>query len=909
MRPTCLTGIAALCLAVLPRAQDTRQWTLKGNGIERGLQIAGGTLRTLWLRGPCGTIRVLDGELALELTDGSALTERDFAAQAVSDTEVVLTGRGARAGLQLRVYYEPDPKLPILWKRIAVEGDQAATVRWLAPEALRCDAPSTGGEVPGSRTVDLARVGQPVLVANTLLAAIAHPAGRNLTDGNGTLLLQHFAPGDRTRRSLLLLTAPDAVQRVFDQLVWAPTATRQPMNLLRPPQPTAAATLRALNGMGPTTRFASVLLEPGWQDPRTLWEPAAAGFPDGLGALVKVLPQGTGLTLSLALGGRGLDLAAPAFADLERRSDQSLDPAGPRCEAAWTRRIEALARDGVRHLRLMANDHLRDPDPTALERSTAATLRLLRAARAAGMTTTLSAWWSPFWLLHADFLEAPAADPTPALEMTVPALRLWDRAASQRDGWRAAQFDHASAFLPAGSVFDPLPPIGEPVLGDDLTTFADDCLRTLLHGSLHRVFSAPAEGLDGARREHLAALLQWCQEQLTLLQGPTRLPGDPTRGECYGTAWPAGSSALLWVRNPGPCTVDLSLPVGEAFQRRGQVPARPAGLRLHPRHETLRCDEGVLQLPLQPFESTVLLLGPSAALAPAAGDLPPASRPALLEVVGAGPTRAIVRYTGKAPGTLRLLVVTELQSGTFVAPVVRHDEVAVPLRAGAARGHVCVAELPAEPNSRHALDFEVVADGPFPGQGWRRLLVVAEQPARRDVAARGTMIPPLPASAPDRDGQHVLEMPLVSLPQRGAAIPFREVASDGRIRLDVAGVAGPDDADRWVVCGSTRLARIPRNEGAQVDQWQTCELTLSPAAVAALEVARGGGELITLQLSNEAREPFKVRNIQLGLRFGESGWALSSIETAVHCSQKTWRHAEGELFNGERSKPIVLSVR
>jgi hypothetical protein len=375
-----------------------------------------------------------------------------------------------------------------------------------------------------------------------------------------------------------------------------------------------------------------------------------------------------------------------------------------------------------------------------------------------------------------------------------------------------------------------------------------------------------------------------------------------------------GQRSLVWLRNPGATSMPVALSVGDAF-RAGPVPtARLAAVLAYPRRERLVLLDDGIALRLEPFECALVEFGPAAELEALASDWPVHDRAPLLQREGGEDWNGVVRYRGKAAATVRLLVATHATAGAFVAPRLLRDGRPLTVAPAPARGGIEWTTVPVHPDERLDLALEPALDSPFPASGrfalWAQ--AIGEVPARVGPAIDGgARLPPLPPASAMTDGLLVADMRRQHYASPALHTPsVSEVASEARVRFDVMGSEGGPLADKWLLCGERPIARVPDNPGEDVDTWSTVELQVTGEALAQLELARRGDSSLTLRFTNGARDEWKVRNVQLALRFGGAGWLLTQTDPRTLVSDIAWKHATmGDIaFVNGRSVGIVLKL-
>jgi hypothetical protein len=394
-----------------------------------------------------------------------------------------------------------------------------------------------------------------------------------------------------------------------------------------------------------------------------------------------------------------------------------------------------------------------------------------------------------------------------------------------------------------------------------------------------------------------------------------RLGGDASRGELHGFTTNRGANGWFVVRNPNPWTRRLSVPFGQVYgPSSGHQPPWCGAALLYPRREQLDLadEDGAMRLRLGPFETLLVAVGPRQSIATLVEGWPRHVLDfTLLDTLAGGMLRGVIRYLGATPGEVVVLCSNLVLEGTLPAPALRFEERVLPLVRAPAGGRTFTSVFPAAPAHRYELELTDIANNPFPGAGYHRASVWVREPlgdGQATPVGKSSLLPPLPAR-PDRgDGVPLLEVGRRKTvqPSRWTS-PHQVVARDAQVRLEIFGCEG-DDAERWLMIGTTPIARLPANEHHPSDSWETVELRVPAAALVQIELLRSGGRSVSLHVENRSQDRFKFRNVELALDFGPDGWLLSDPDSTVH-SSGDWEHAEGERFEAGRSRPIVVGFR
>lgn len=261
---------------------------------------------------------------------------------------------------------------------------------------------------------------------------------------------------------------------------------------------------------------------------------------------------------------------------------------------------------------------------------------------------------SPWWLFHVNSVIGTFGDDAPRGRIPCPVYR--ESYTTARD-----------YFNLQGAALLPLPAVAQEVLGIIHQTpepFLNDAVMTILRGHFFVPVYVNPKYMDGARWKSLAAVLRWARNNADALgvtspllpvawqSGP--IPQFTDAGtmprEPYGYAHLAGDRGLVVLRNPWIARQTYRLALDRSL---GLAPdARELSVvSLYP--EPRRYAAGLkygdpLEVPLAPYETVVLRVGPSAS----DPNVPPVAEAvgAQLSVLDAKPQLTRVAFRGEAAG-------------------------------------------------------------------------------------------------------------------------------------------------------------------------------------------------------------------------------------------------------------------
>jgi len=678
----------------------------------------------------------------------------------------------------------------------------------------------------------------------------------------------------------------------------------------------------ALAGSG--VRLDAIVPDNGWQDRRSIWEPARGAFPRGmvdlaeLGATLR--DQGTTLGLWMSLDqttndigwltSQGYRQAVPNA--YFRRYFPHLSLADETYRDALAAQLARLVDEcGVGYFKFDFN-HLSHAVPTdrhGHEAEVAAMLGLCKLVRDKGafVNATNWTWHAPAWLLHADTVWLLAGDD--GFNANWPELAGRAQATTDRDVyfWRMwgdpadRPWFPVSAVMTHGIIRNARGQMSFPT-----DTPRDWCDHVLMHygrGTLLREWYLSPAVVEPHEWESLLAVHRWADARRPSLAHACYVGGRPDEGHVYGYAGfdDAGSSGTLVARNPAAAAATLRVPLDDATLFTGEVGSAWRARVVYPWREDLpgRLVAGEQAEFVIPGYATVAI-----ELEPGEPFAPLAQRPSAVEAVTRrGPGRATVELADVTAGRLELLVI-----GRPTLPEVLLDgATARPLRtavgrlnafAGYARdGMTSEAAAPwemasftlASPAGR-PLAIEVRGEG-MTAEAW----VLADLPTANGPPADR----PTPLSFPGsyRETVPVLAGPVA--PPRRATPAEIAAATAARIELEVFGNDAGRYGDKTVALAGAAVGVLP----ACGDAWRPASLPLDAEARGRL-----AAENIVSIRSSDPADKFKVRRVRIVLELPD-GTELTGPSSKAFVSDPDWAHADAAAAFAEPVDSGPISIR
>lgn len=646
----------------------------------------------------------------------------------------------------------------------------------------------------------------------------------------------------------------------------------------------------------------------GWQDRRSIWEPARGPFPRGMADLAALgaalRGQGTALGLWMSLdqttndvgwfAEQGYTRAVPNA--YFRRYFPHLSLADLKYRAALEAQLERLVDEcGVGYFKFDFN-HLSHTVPTdrhGHEAEVAAMLELCRTVRDKGafVNATNWTWHSPAWLLHADTVWLLAGDD--GFNANWPELAGRAQATTDRDAyfWRMwgkpddRPWFPISAVMTHGIIRNAGGQMSFPT-----DTPRDWCDHVLMHygrGTLLREWYLSPASVQPHEWAALVAIHRWADARRGSLAHACYVGGRPDEGHVYGYCGfdDAGISGTLVARNPAAHDATLRVPLDDATLCSGKR-GRPWRARVvYPWRQDLpdRFVAGEVAEITVPGSATLAVeLEPGEPVGPMVK-----RRSIVAKVTPAAPGRAAVALTDLTASRCELLVI-----GRPALPEVLLDgKTASPLRratgslnafAGYARDGMPSEAAAAwqmaayDLGSRSGHTFDLVLRGQdMTAEAW----VLADIPTGDERSAGGET--PLTFPGQWRETVPVLAGP-VAPPRRATAAEIAS-ATAARIELEVFGNDAGTYGDKTLFLGGTRIGTLPRCG----DGWQPARFDLDAAARAALRA-----DNIAVIRGRDGTDKFKVGRLRIVLTLPD-GSELAGPATAAFANDPNWAHAAG----------------
>lgn len=978
--PSLFVFLAVTASATLHAADAPRE--IAGPGVVRRLAWRDGSLVTTALVQPAAgghparEVAVESDEFGIRLADGTLLTAADYgvapADVAQGTTRIVHRRRAGRAyppgaPASIEIRHESRPIVP---------GGPALLVRSLmltlpagepAPVAVEVERFSTA--TPAAR----GGRGEPVVLDNRFLLVPLDPATLTRhTDGNtpaayarrfekvGNHSFVDFEAADvdpaprpglvRCLHFPLPATGPDGRTRIESHeiaLAAIPGGVSPERWLSRGLRPVPLAHTHYNNWFDPAGKnlagdslpaihraFKAALAESGiavdamvpdngWQDRRSIWQPAQGPFPRGMADLAALgttlRGQGTALGLWMSLDQTTNDigwLASQGYTQAVpnayfRRYFPHLSLADAKYRTALQAQLERLVDEcGVSYFKFDFN-HLSHTVPTdrhGHEAEVAAMLDLCRVVRDKGafVNATNWTWHSPAWLLHADTVWLLAGDD--GFNANWPELSGRAQATTDRDVyfWRMWGEPTDRPWFPISAVMTH----GIIRNAGGQMSFATDtprdwCDHVLMHygrGTLLREWYLSPPSVEPHEWASLIAVHRWAEARRGSLAHACYVGGRPDEGQVYGYCGfdDAGTSGTLVARNPAAAAATLRVPLDDATLFPGERSAPWRARIVYPWRQDLpdRLVAGAAaELTVPGYATLAVELEPGEPVGAMV------KRQSVVSgVTPAGPGRATVSLADLAASRCELVVIGRpdlpevLLDGKSAPPV---QQATGNLNAFASYARDGMTSEAAAPWQMAAYDLASGAgkqiEVTLRGQG-----MTAEAWVLADVPTEpaGPAGVETPLSFP---GQLRETVPVLA----GAVAPPKRVTAEelasataARIELEVFGNDAGRYGDKILFLGGTKIGTLPPCK----DAWQAARFEL-PAA------ARARRDNTVVIRSHDPADKFKIRRIRIVLTLPDGG-ELAGPATGAFVSDPDWAYAAGaEPFTANNdSGPIAVPL-
>ena len=674
--------------------------------------------------------------------------------------------------------------------------------------------------------------------------------------------------------------------------------------------------VEALKGSG--IKVDGMVPDNGWQDRKSVWQPAQGAFPAGMQDLNKLsetlLSQGSSLGLWMAADGTTNDInwgvgqgyvkAQPNSYFKQYFAHYSL--ADEKYQRATMQQLATLSNETkVSYLKFDFN-HFSNVVPTdrhghAAEFFGFAVATLPARAKGVFINATNWTWHSPAWLNYADSVWLLAGDD--GFNGNWPELSGRAQATTDRDVyfWRMWGDPADRPWFPISNIMTHgiiRNARGQMSFPTDLPRdWSDHVLMHYGRGTLLREWYLSPASVTPDEWKALIAVHQWTEARKPDMINTCYVGGRPDEGHAYGyMGWSRdGQTGTLVARNPAAGTATLSVHLdattffsgkpGQAWHARMVYPYRMELPTTYRGGETA-------EISIPGYETVALEFSPGEARGPVFRLAADSSH----KVSGTGAQQKVaVKIADFISDRRELLVIGRptlpnlLINGQLVKPT-RQRTGAINQYPGYARHGMLSAEakpwqMAGYDLKSYGANFEIqIAPGESAttAEAW----LLTERPFGGDDKPKVT---PLTFPGAMRHTTQLLPpqaYAAVAIPPSDLSLEAIKGAKSAKLTLEVFGNNGKAFGDKTLTLNGIVLGVLPTG----TDQWSKAEFKLSPAALAALTKAN-----VAAITCPKSEDKFKVRNLRLTVTLADGSEALGSRSGAL-TSHADWTYFEGKTF-------------
>ncbi|MEY3529354.1 MAG: hypothetical protein RLZ70_422 [Verrucomicrobiota bacterium] len=674
--------------------------------------------------------------------------------------------------------------------------------------------------------------------------------------------------------------------------------------------------VEALKGSG--IKVDGMVPDNGWQDRKSVWQPAQGAFPAGMQDLNKLsetlLSQGSSLGLWMAADGTTNDInwgvgqgyvkAQPNSYFKQYFAHYSL--ADEKYQRATMQQLATLSNETkVSYLKFDFN-HFSNVVPTdrhghAAEFFGFAVATLPARAKGVFINATNWTWHSPAWLNYADSVWLLAGDD--GFNGNWPELSGRAQATTDRDVyfWRMWGDPSDRPWFPISNIMTHgiiRNARGQMSFPTDLPRdWSDHVLMHYGRGTLLREWYLSPASVTPDEWKALIAVHQWTEARKPDMINTCYVGGRPDDGHAYGyMGWSRDcQTGTLVARNPAAGTATLSVRLdattffsgkpGQAWHARMVYPYRMELPTTYRGGETA-------EISIPGYETVALEFSPGEARGPVFRLAADSSH----KVSGTGAQQKVaIKIADFISDRRELLLIGRpalpnlLINGQLVKPT-RQRTGAINQYPGYARHGMLSAEakpwqMAGYDLKSYGANFEIqIAPGESAttAEAW----LLTERPFGGDDKPKVT---PLTFPGAMRHTTQLLPpqaYAAVAIPPSDLSLEAIKGAKSAKLTLEVFGNNGKAFGDKTLTLNGIVLGVLPTG----TDQWSKAEFKLSPAALAALTKAN-----VTAITCPKSEDKFKVRNLRLTVTLADGSEALGSRSGAL-TSHADWTYFEGKAF-------------
>ncbi|MGC4013957.1 MAG: hypothetical protein QM755_05485 [Luteolibacter sp.] len=680
-------------------------------------------------------------------------------------------------------------------------------------------------------------------------------------------------------------------------------------------------------------KIDAMVPDDGWQNRKSVWEPAARDFPGGFPDLVKLSDElrkeGTTLGLWLALDGTNTDIKWGESQGYPRaKPNKYFSQYFPHYSLSHPTYQELLRKQLVRlageakvgyfkhdfnHLSDIGEGNGHPPtDRHGHEANVDAMISLLKSTREANpqvyQNLTNWMWFSPWWLMHGDALWMLAGDD--GANGNWPELSVRNMATTDRDTFLWRMWGDAadrplvpvSRLMTHGIILNEKHQLEGP--GDGVREWADHVMMYYGRGIQMKEWYITPKTATPEHWKALGTIHRWAEKNFKALANASFVGGRPDEGHVYGyIGWDNGHGVLV-TRNPSAETQTLEIPFGSSsdhpleFHSRVVFPYHDDSSATYWTGKPIRIEVPGYQTLALEFSSgrakseatlptvAVKLSGKEASA------IIPADTKGRAEVLVIGyPNLPEVKINGQAVSPLRT-------SKSKLNPFPYYARAGMP--SDKAR-----AWTMASFDAKAFIGKEVkVSLGSTEGdEGTAEAWLLTER-AARDASFSESDVPwAIDAGLRRQTTRLIAEAPVTTVQMESRALTPAELAGAKTAKLTISlfGVNPRNAGEKTLWLNGSKLIELP----AGVDEWQSQSFNLDAEAIKGLKASN------TIEVRRSTGDDrFKFRSSRLRVQLADGTWVQSSQQQNAQTTDKDWAFFEGEVFaTKEASAPVTLEFK
>jgi hypothetical protein len=673
-------------------------------------------------------------------------------------------------------------------------------------------------------------------------------------------------------------------------------------------------------------KMAAMVIDDGWQDHQSIWQPRKDIYPEGFAPLAKALEAGgTRLGIWMPFSGVNLDIGWGVKHGYEKSSDGDFYCLGaPKFYAAMKQATADRIHEGnlayYKHdfnclaCSAPGHEHLADAQH-GHEMNVDRTIDLLNYERQVQprifLNVTSGMWFSPWWLMYADAIWGDFPGDT-GYEQSWPQLtpREWDMSFRDAHLFRMYRQRPNNLFPISRLMTHGITQGRYNMLGGEnepLREWADNVMIYFGRGVQMKELYLSPERMREDMWKPVGLQLKWAQTRVATLARTVMIGGDVRKGEPYGYIHWRGDDGVWLLRNPGLDEATIAVPIDQTSGYRGAAKTLYAAVT-YPYVDALARPiivgrEYEVKLPPRSVVVVEVRPGPwGKAVAQPEFDVRARHDVAMTDGALSASLKVDIK-TGQTRDARLYFVMRGGASGQYKISGAGLGAQHATAGNGWQMVAVDIENLPSHLEATIELPKGNARAFSRPGRVEAWLMA--------DVAAPKTALAPTVKDAPwaiadgwRRRSVKVLDYSLQSQ-NAVAGVTDEQIAgaTEAALHLEVFGVEGGQYADKSILLNGVRIGQIPTNSQGPIDQWEEKVVALTAEQIKLLRRENA------VVLTNDVGDCFKVRNVALAVKLADGRWVESEWTQDVYCSVEGWAYSEGKAFEGTKSGEIGVRFK